>query len=377
MQTPSAFAPPLQALLQAVPGDLPAGPSMRYDPAYLAIRTAREEEDPNLPLREWSRPLKKADWRAVDQLASDILGRRSKDFQVAAWLAEAWTRRYHLAGLQAAVQLLTGLVESYWDSAHPQLEADDDEARVAPFIWLNENLPRVLLLHVPLLHLPERHPGDISLLEWDKALELENRKVVTKKGAVAPVNALPTRSEIMVAANGANLEHLMDLRAQLQHVATAWQGLVAALDLRMEMRAPSMAKLPDLVRRMERACDTLIDGRVRVAAPAEDPPQPSQESSMPPTSPPPAPPVPLSAAVPAPATVRAGPISNREDAYRMLEEVAQYLLKAEPHSPTPYLVMRAVSWGRMSLADLMQEIVRQEGDINRYFSLLGIQKPRD
>jgi hypothetical protein len=31
----------------------------------------------------------------------------------------------------------------------------------------------------------------------------------------------------------------------------------------------------------------------------------------------------------------------------------------------------------MSLADLMQEVVREEGDIARYFSLLGIQESRE
>ena len=70
-------------------------------------------------------------------------------------------------------------------------------------------------------------------------------------------------------------------------------------------------------------------------------------------------------------------ITSREDAYRMLEAVAAYLQKAEPHSPTPYLVKRAVTWGRMSLADLMQEVVREEGDIARYFSLLGIKESRE
>ena len=71
-----------------------------------------------------------------------------------------------------------------------------------------------------------------------------------------------------------------------------------------------------------------------------------------------------------------GPINSREDAYRMLDAVAEYLQRTEPHSPTPYLVKRAVTWGRMSLADLMQEIVREEGDIARYFSLLGIKEPK-
>ena len=72
-----------------------------------------------------------------------------------------------------------------------------------------------------------------------------------------------------------------------------------------------------------------------------------------------------------------GSIRSREEAYRLLEAVAAYLQKTEPHSPTPYLVKRAVTWGRMSLSDLMQEIVREEGDIGRFFSLLGIKDARE
>ena len=71
------------------------------------------------------------------------------------------------------------------------------------------------------------------------------------------------------------------------------------------------------------------------------------------------------------------PIKSRQDAYRMLEAAAAYLQRTEPHSPTPYLVKRAVTWGQMSLADLMQEILREEGDLTRYFSLLGMNVPRD
>ena len=77
------------------------------------------------------------------------------------------------------------------------------------------------------------------------------------------------------------------------------------------------------------------------------------------------------------AILNPGPITNREEAYRLLESVAAYLQKTEPHSPTPYLIKRAVAWGRMSLADLMQEVVREEGDITRFFSLLGIKEARE
>ncbi len=68
-----------------------------------------------------------------------------------------------------------------------------------------------------------------------------------------------------------------------------------------------------------------------------------------------------------------GPIRSREEAYRRLSEAADYLLRTEPHSPSPYLVMRAVTWGRMPLTDLLQELVQSEGDLVQLYTLLGIR----
>jgi type VI secretion system protein ImpA len=67
-----------------------------------------------------------------------------------------------------------------------------------------------------------------------------------------------------------------------------------------------------------------------------------------------------------------GPIRSRADAYRQLEGIANFLQSIEPHSPTPYLIRRAVSWGRMPLPELMQEVLREEGDLNRLFTVLGL-----
>jgi predicted component of type VI protein secretion system len=69
-----------------------------------------------------------------------------------------------------------------------------------------------------------------------------------------------------------------------------------------------------------------------------------------------------------------GPIRSREDAYRQLSEIADYLAKVEPHSPTPYLVRRAVSWGEMSLAELLKELVGDNpANLKPVYSLLGIE----
>ncbi|MGC1174736.1 type VI secretion system protein TssA [Polaromonas sp.] len=372
----AGFQPDIEALLAPVSGADPAGPSMRYDPLYLGIRQAREEDDPSLPMGEWERPLKKADWKAVSARCIELLGSRSKDFQVAAWLCESWTRQHQLEGFNASVDLLTGLVERFWDTAHPLIEDGDDDARAAPFIWINENMPLVLKLHITLLQLPDRMPSAVSLADWDQALITDHQKGDAKKSSGANVQ---TRDELSAAASGSNLLSLIAIREQVQAAIGKWDALTGLLDERMSANPPSVARVGEMLRRLGRAADSLIDGRdprpQTAAPPAQDegiPPPLNQDDIM-------AAATPNTDAVPAAheALLRSGSISSREDAYRMLEAVAAFLEKTEPHSPTPYLVKRAVSWGRMSLADLMQEVVREEGDIARYFSLLGIKESRE
>ena len=70
-----------------------------------------------------------------------------------------------------------------------------------------------------------------------------------------------------------------------------------------------------------------------------------------------------------------GAIRSRREAYRMLSEAADYLLMHEPHSPTPYLVKRAVSWGNMTLNELLQELVSEEHDLRQIYKLLGMKLP--
>ena len=68
----------------------------------------------------------------------------------------------------------------------------------------------------------------------------------------------------------------------------------------------------------------------------------------------------------------AQPIRSRAEAYWRLSEAAAYLLRTEPHSPTPYLVQRAVEWGSMNLFDLFQQIIRNEGEMQEINRLLRL-----
>lgn len=354
----------LDELLAPLPGEDPCGPSLRYDPAVNEIRRAREAEDASLPLGDWERPLKRADWGAVQTLGVALIERRSKDLRVACWVLEAATVQQQLAGLEAGIALLCGLIERHWAGLHPRLDDGDSDARVAPLAWLNETLPLVLRLEIKLMPLPDRKPPRLTLDEWER-----QGRGGADPHAQDPERALPARHELLqLAGQPATLVYLQQLRDQLDRVDAAWSRLSALLDDRLGRDGPSLSQVADLLRLMANVADQLLAGRGRPA-----PPRPSSptEDVMPDQSAVPA--VPADAPPPSVANLV---LDSRESAYLLLERIADFLQRTEPHNPTPYLIRRALRWGRLPLPELMQEVLREEGDLNRLFAVLGLaQRP--
>ncbi|ELM2169621.1 type VI secretion system protein TssA, partial [Pseudomonas aeruginosa] len=76
-----------------------------------------------------------------------------------------------------------------------------------------------------------------------------------------------------------------------------------------------------------------------------------------------------------PASAPSGPAggpTSREDAYRQLLLIADYLARTEPHSPVPYLIKRAVEWGNKPLSELLAELINADSEARRVWSLLGV-----
>ena len=370
-QAPGWYAE-IDDLLAALPGDEPCGASLRYGPEFGAIRMARQADDASLPMGDWERPLKRADWPQVQAQCVALLRTRSKDLQLAAWLLEAATVQHQVAGLNAGIALLCGLIERHWDGLHPLIDEDGDcDARVAPLTWLNEALPLTLRLEITLLEVPGRKPPRLTLEDWER----QRRGGDEDDDRGDPLHALPAREDLMrMAGQPEPLERLLLLREQLGFAEDAWAYLSALVDERLGQDGPSLGRVADALRVLRHTVQQLIAERDQVPeAPApvvfDEPPLLDDAIADTAEAPPATPPV---APVPAPPPAPGLSLASREAAYATLEQVADYLQRVEPHSPTPYLIRRAVHWGRLPLPELMQEVMREEGDLNRLFTVLGL-----
>jgi type VI secretion system protein ImpA len=73
--------------------------------------------------------------------------------------------------------------------------------------------------------------------------------------------------------------------------------------------------------------------------------------------------------------VAPGAIRDRNDALERLRKVADYFREHEPQSIIPYALEQVVNWGKMSLPDLLAELIPDEGPRKNVFKQVGIRPP--
>ncbi len=352
-----------ERLLAPISPERPAGEWLRDEGTYDAVRQARREDDASLPQGVWQTTLKQADWNVVATLCGEALERRSKDLQLAVWLLEAWQHLVGFSGVAPGLVLIRRLCEGFWDHLYPPLEAEDAEYRLAPIAWLNEKLP-LELKRIPVTRPETDDEGACSWADWEMALYLSKRPAEQLKSAAE--RGKVTREKFLASAALTPTTFYLPLAEELDRAITALAELADLLRERGGKAAPSLAKYQEVLVTIQRFVGNLLGERMEGTAAEDRPEEPPADA----------------AAVANPAqdldaAVVGKPITNRAEAYRRLREAADYLLRTEPHSPTSYLVQRAVSWGGMPLGELLHELIRDQADLKTVYALLGIRATED
>jgi type VI secretion system protein ImpA len=296
--------------------------------------------------------LKQADWEAVSAIGGEALATQSKDLQIAAWLLEAWIQLHGMAGVRAGLELIGRLCEHYWDTIHPQLAGADLEQRLSPFRWINEKLYQQLK-QIPLTQPRTGDTPAYTWLDWESALYWEHAvKHNGHAGDPAATDGNVTTARFRESSMVTPTTFYVALDADLNGAITATQALERYLHHHCGDQAPALSQFVGTLRDMHsKVTATLANRDSGEAAELCD----------------------------------AGPtggrhisdewlIHSREDAYQKMDAIADYLLRIEPHSPTPFLVKRAVSWGSLPLTELVLEIVQSRSDQEAIFALLGIKQ---
>lgn len=327
----------LEQLLTPVSEAAPCGEDLAFSPELDAIAQARKADDPSLEQGAWVTTLKEADWKFVAKRCAILIETRSKDLQLAVWLAEANAKTAGLRALGDALQLIGALCERYWEGLYPQPDEDGYERRIGNLGWIAARVPQ-LAAECPVTEGAAFSMRDIEAARSHGA------------DAIADVEAARSRTSTAFYAG---------LLADGEYCLEALDALERAVDARLGADGPSFGNartaLQNLVHFVTPAAGRGNASGEGAAAPAENQPG-------------------MASAGAAAATLATGPLQTRAQALAQLRSVAEFFRRTEPHSPVAYLAERAAGWGEQPLHVWLKTVVKDAGALAHVDELLGIQR---
>jgi len=369
-----------EVLLAPVSEENPAGPELKEDPAqsavYYSVKDAREAaRTAERMLLAWDSEegtqASTPDWGVVADRANKALP-LSKDLWITAWLIEALAREHGFAGLRDGFRLARELVEQYWDGIHPRPDEEDGAATtVAQLTGLNGEDSEGALI-APIYRIPITQAGSnppLNSADFRQAGEVQQITDPEKQQQRIDQGAV-TLAMFDKAVSESDPQFFRNLYEDIEQCLEEFNRLNTSLEERCGRNAQGDPVAPpssSIRRAIEDSRDRLMSIarsiiEQPVAEEVADSGEPANEDSE------------GEGAMSEPGISSGGKIRTRDEAFRVLERVADYFRRMEPHSPVSYSLEQAVRWGRMSLPDLLNELVADDSVRQEMFRRTGITR---
>lgn len=326
------------ALLQPKDGDTPSGENLEYDPVFTEMELAAqpgEEQQMGDEIKAAEDP----EYRIVLEKAEEIL-ERSHDLRAAVFLSDALLRTEGLVGFADATTYIRGCLEEYWDTCHPELDADDDDDPTMRINAIQDlcGQPDGLGGPSPVYRSLRRAPitdsrgfGRFSLRDIDIA---EGR-------AVAPedMENIPDGASVAAAFQDTDEDTLNEVREAVARATEDMRAISAVFDDKTPGRGPELdpmiKALADIGKIIADKTGVAVDA-AEDAAGADDVGAPDEG--------------------PAQSGGTVGAINSPADVSNALEKIIAYYRRSEPSSPIPILLERAKRLVNADFLTIMQDM---------------------
>mgnify|MGYP001255721964 CR=1 FL=1 len=313
-------------LLEVISEESPSGDNLEYEPEFGEIERASKGKAEQT-LGDATTDAEPPDWRYVEENTVTLL-QKTKDLRLAVMRAQSLLNLEGLSGFASGLQLIQGLVDDFWDSVHPELDAEDDDdptLRVNTLTVLADSDGILKDLSEAVL-MSTRGFGsvclrDVLIARGDIEVHLEEGVQVVDMASVTgtfmecELEELKTQSEAltMCMESAASIEKVVNLK-------------VGSSELDLKALAEIFAQARDVF-------DEFLIKRGEVVESAEG-----------------------DGAAAGSDGIVAGAISNREDALRMLDKIIAYYKSSEPSSPIPLLLQRAKRLANLDFLEIVKDI---------------------
>ena len=318
----------VDGLLQSFGEEAPSGDDLEYDPVFVEMTLAAQPGEER-QVGDSIIGAEEPDFADVAEKARAVL-ERSRDLRASVILANAALRLEGLPAFEEVLRYIRGAVEDYWDTCHPQLDAEDDDdptMRVNAVLGLTD--PTGVLRSLRLAPLTmSRTFGRFGL-----------RDLQIAEGEIAPpadMDQVPDMSAIGAAFQDTDPEALERLSDAADAIAAHVKAIGEAFDSRIGALGPDLKPLEKMV----------YEIRKRLSAHAGTEGAAAEDEGVAEV----APGAPAGSSASVPDRAASGAIAGPSDVTAAIDRIIDYYARSEPSSPVPLLLKRA---RRLVSADFM------------------------
>ncbi|MDR0777698.1 MAG: type VI secretion system protein TssA [Azonexus sp.] len=312
----------VDVLLAPVNQDAPCGDDLEYDPSFTALATAGQGK-PEQQFGDTVIAAVEPEWLAVAEQAQALL-QRTKDLRPAVLLVRAATHEQGLEGLLLGLQLLTGLLDRYWEQLHPRLDADDGND---PTMRMNALAP----LNDETMLARDLYDARVGISRSLGPVRV--REIAAAHGVLAPGPEAPSQTQVLGA--------LAEIQAAQPELARRLAALAPALDA-LWRTVGERSGQDDLLNLGRLVPIGKLLAQIGASLGGED----AEGEAVPDSA----------GVVPAARAQHGDGIHSRQDALLMLDRVIAYFEQAEPGNPAPLLLGRAKQLIGVSFLDIMANL---------------------
>ncbi len=317
-------------LLESHGDDAPSGENLEYDPAFMEMELAAqpgEERQEGDKILEAEDP----DYADVVSKAEAVLA-ESHDIRAAVFYAEAVLHTRGLAGFAEATAFVRGCLETYWDSCHPELDADDDNdptMRINAVQGFNgaDTVIRALR-HAPLTD--SRTFGKMSL----RMIEIADGTIPTP----ANMTDIPDSTSVHAAFQDSDTEKLQEFLAATNAAQEDLKAIDALFVEKTPGQGPDLEEVQKTLQQLTRRLSDQMGVDVGDSAQEEEGETEGADGA------------------PAKAGSGAGAINSANDVSNTLDRIISYYQRNEPSSPVPILLERAKKLVNADFMTIMEDM---------------------
>lgn len=321
----------LESVLKSLGDEAPSGPNLEYESVFAALELAAqpgEERQAGNEILEAEPP----NYVDVLEKAKAVLA-ESHDLRAAVYLAAAGLHVSGFRGLAEATTYIRACLETFWDTCHPQLDADDDDdptMRVNAVLGLSD---AAMVKAVRLAPMTQSNAfGRVSLRDIDIA----NGDATASAGADRVLDS----ASIAAAFKDTKEDVLQAIFESARTALDDLKAIDAAFDNHIPAQGPDLSPIQKVLQRIVSRLAQETGG----SAVAEEPVAQGETPQSP------------SATVSAAPAAAPGTISGPRDVEAALERILAYYDSYEPSSPLPLILKRAKRLVGADFMTIMKDI---------------------